>query len=34
VRFVLKVLTVGAIAGSAFAHYLRDLRDAETDPET
>ncbi len=34
VRFVLKVLTVGTIAGSAFAHYLRDLRDAETDPAT
>lgn len=34
VRFVLKVLTVGAIAGSAFAYFLRDLRDAETDPET
>ena len=34
VRLVLKVLTVGAIAGTAFAYYLRDLRDAETDPET
>ena len=34
VRFVLKVLTVGTIAGSAFAYYLRDLRDAEADPET
>ena len=34
VRFVLKVLTVGAIAGSAFAYYLRDLRAAEEDPET
>ena len=34
VRFVLKVLAVGAIAGSAFAYYLRDLRDAEADPET
>ena len=34
VRFVLKVLAVGAIAGTAFAYYLRDLRDAETDPET
>jgi hypothetical protein len=33
-RFVVKVLTVGAIAGSAFAHYLRDLRDAETAPAT
>ena len=34
VRFVLKVLTVGAIAGTAFAYYVRDLRDAEADPET
>ncbi len=34
VRFVLKVLTVGAIAGGAFAYYLRDLRAAEADPET
>ena len=34
VRFALKVLTVGAIAGSAFGYYLRDLRAAETDPET
>ena len=34
VRFALKVLTVGAIAGSAFAYYFRDLREAETDPET
>ena len=34
VRFVLKVLTVGAIAGTAFAYYLADLRDAEADPET
>ncbi len=34
VRFVLKVLTVGAIAGTAFAYYLRELRDAESDPET
>ena len=34
VRFVLKVLTVGAIAGSAFGYFLRDLRAAETDPET
>ena len=34
VRFVLKVLTVGAIAGTAFAYYLQELRDAESDPET
>ena len=34
VRFVLKVLTVGAIAGVAFTHHLRELRDAETDPAT
>ena len=34
VRFVLKVMTVGAIAGAAFAYYLRDLRAAEADPET
>ena len=34
VRFVLKVLAVGAIAGAAFAYYLRDLRAAEADPET
>lgn len=34
VRFVLKVLAGGAIAGTAFVYYLRDLRDAETDPET
>ena len=34
VRFVLKVLTVGAIAGTAFAYYLRELRAAESDPET
>ena len=33
-RFVLKVVTVGIIAGSTFVHYLRDLRAAETDPET
>lgn len=33
-RFVLKVLTVGAIAGSAFGYYLHDLRAAESDPET
>ena len=34
VRFVLKVLTVGAVAGSAFGYYLRDLRAAENHPET
>ena len=34
VRFVLKVMTVGAIAGTAFAYYVRDLRAAEADPET
>lgn len=34
VRFALKVLTVGAIAGAAFGYYFRDLREAETDPET
>jgi len=33
-RFLLKVLTVAAIAGSAFGYYLRDLREAEADPET
>ena len=33
-RFALKVLTVALIAGSAFGYYLRDLREAETDPET
>ena len=32
VRFVLKVLAVGAIAGTAFAYYLRDLRATEADP--
>ncbi len=32
VRFVLKSLTVAAIAGGAFGYYLRDLRDAERDP--
>jgi hypothetical protein len=26
IRFVLKVLIVGAIAGTAFTYYLRDLR--------
>ena len=34
VRFVLKVMTVGTIAGTAFAYYVRDLRAAEADPET
>lgn len=29
VRFVLKVLTVGAIAGTIFGHYLHDLRREE-----
>ena len=33
-RFLLKVLTVAAIAGSTFTYYLRDLREAEADPET
>ena len=31
-RFVLKALTVTAIAGGAFSYYLRDLREAERDP--
>ena len=31
-RFVLKALTVTAIAGGAFGYYLRDLREAERDP--
>ena len=31
VRFFLKVLVVGAIAGTAFGYYLRDLRTEETD---
>ena len=30
-RFVLKALTVAAIAGGAFAYYLRDLREAQRD---
>jgi len=33
-RFFLKVLTVGAIAGAVFLHYLWDLRAAEEEPET
>jgi hypothetical protein len=31
VRFVLKVLVVGLIAGAIFGYYLRDLRREETD---
>ena len=33
-RFVLKVITVGAIAGTAFGYYLSDLRVEEREPET
>ena len=33
-RFFLKVLTVAAIAGAVFLHYLWDLRAAEQEPET
>ena len=33
-RFVLKVITVGAIAGTAFGYYLSDLRVEEKEPET
>ena len=33
-RFLLKVITVGAIAGSVFGYYLRDLRAGEAAPET
>ena len=33
-RFFLKVLTVGAIAGAVFLHYLSDLRAVEEEPET
>ena len=33
-RFFLKVLTVAAIAGSVFLHYVWDLRAAEAEPET
>jgi hypothetical protein len=33
-RFVLKVLTVAAIAGAAFAYYTWDLRADEREPET
>jgi hypothetical protein len=32
-RFVLKVLTVGGIAGAVFGYYSRDLRDDELSPE-
>jgi hypothetical protein len=31
IRFVLKVLTVGLIAGTAFVYYLRDLRKDEVE---
>ena len=34
VRFLLKVLVVSAIAGGTFGYYLRELREAEADPET
>lgn len=34
VRFFLKVLTVGVIAGTAFGYYLWDLRGDEKEPET
>ena len=33
-RFLLKVVTVGAIAGSVFGYYLHDLRAGEATPET
>jgi hypothetical protein len=33
-RFLLKVLTVGVIAGSVFGYYLHDLRSGEAAPET
>ena len=33
-RFLLKVLTVGAIAGTIFGYYYFDLRDDENQPET
>jgi hypothetical protein len=32
-RFLLKVLTVGTIAGSIFGYYLWDLRSEEAEPE-
>ena len=31
VRFVLKIVTVGLIAGTAFTYYLRDLRHDEAE---
>jgi hypothetical protein len=34
VRFVLKVLTVGLISGTAFGYYLWELRGDEKEPET
>jgi len=34
IRFVLKVLTVGVIAGSVFGYYVSDLRVEEKEPET
>jgi hypothetical protein len=34
VRFVLKVLTVGVIAGTIFGHYLWDLRKEESGAQT
>jgi len=34
IRFVLKVVTVGAIAGAVFGYYLWDLRSDETEPDT
>jgi hypothetical protein len=33
-RFLLKVLTVGLIAGTVFAFYLVELRADEQEPET
>ena len=33
IRFVLKVVTVGVIAGTAFIYYLRDLRQDEVEGE-
>jgi hypothetical protein len=34
IRFVLKVLTVALIAGTAFGYYLMELRHDEAEPET
>ena len=34
IRFVLKVVTVGFIAGTAFVYYLRDLRQDEVEGNT